>query len=191
MSVGEDIAEVLRPAVQAAGLEIWDVERSPASLRVVVERSGGVDLDTISALSRTFSAVLDRREDLAPRGRYTLEVSSPGLERRLRTPEHFVRCVGSRVAIRTTESLQGTRRFSGTLVAANADSVVIRPEGPDAVKDPDTAVGSVGGHPAGGAHRGEELEIPLMAIERARTVFEWSRPAPNATSRRAAKGGRA
>jgi ribosome maturation factor RimP len=94
MGAEEAISEALRPAVQAAGLEIWDVERSGASVRVLVERDGGVDLDSISDVSRSISAVLDERDDLVPAGRYTLEVSSPGLERRLRYPRHFARYIG-------------------------------------------------------------------------------------------------
>ena len=89
MGAEEKIADFIRPIVQAAGLEIWDVERAGASLRVMVERPGGIDLDAISELSRALSSALDQRDDLVPDGRYTLEVSSPGLERRLRYPRHF------------------------------------------------------------------------------------------------------
>ena len=96
MGAEEQITEALTPAVQTAGLEIWDVERSGATFRVLVERPGGVDLDSIAQVTSAVSAILDQREDLAPAGRYMLEVSSPGLERRLRYPEHFARYVGER-----------------------------------------------------------------------------------------------
>ena len=119
MGAEEQIAEALRPAVQAAGLEIWDVERSGATVRVLVERPGGVDLDSISQLSTAISATLDQRDDLVPAGRYMLEVSSPGLERRLRYPEHFARYIGEEVTVKTVEPVNGTRRLRGTLTSAS------------------------------------------------------------------------
>lgn len=66
MGAEEQITEALTPAVQTAGLEIWDVERSGATLRVLVERPGGVDLDSIAQVTSAVSAILDQREDLAP-----------------------------------------------------------------------------------------------------------------------------
>ena len=129
MGAEEQIAEALLPAVRAAGLEIWDVERSGASVRVLVERPGGVDLDSISQLSAAVSAILDQRDDIVPGGRYMLEVSSPGLERRLRQPSHFARYVGEEVAVRTVEAFNGTRRLRGTLTGATDEGITIRADG--------------------------------------------------------------
>ena len=117
MGAEEQIAQALVPAVRAAGLDNWQGERSGASVRILVERPGGVDLDSISQLSAAVSDILDQRDDLVPAGRYTLEVSSPGLERRLRSPSHFVRYVGEEVAVRTAEAVDGRRRFRGTLTS--------------------------------------------------------------------------
>jgi len=156
MGAEQQIADALSPAVRAAGLEIWDVERSGASVRVLVERPGGVDLDSISQLSAALSAILDQHDDLVPAGRYMLEVSSPGLERRLRYPGHFARYVGEEVAVRTTEPFNGSRRLRGTLTGATDDAITIRADGSDD--------GTV------------DLAVPLTSIERAHAVFTWGQP---------------
>jgi ribosome maturation factor RimP len=171
MGAEEQITEALTPAVQTAGLEIWDVERSGATLRVLVERPGGVDLDSIAQVTSAVSAILDQREDLAPAGRYMLEVSSPGLERRLRYPEHFARYLGEDVVIKTTEAVNGARRVRGTLKEATAEEVTVLT---------DVASGEAA-----------EVHIPLGSIERANTVFTWGPPPKGAKTvpsrKRAAK----
>ncbi len=158
MGTVDEVAEALEPVVRAAGLDIWDVERSGNTLRVFVDRPGGVDLDTISSVSRAVSNLLDRRDDLVPGSHYILEVSSPGLERRLRRPEHFARSLGTRVMIKTTEPVGGERRFEGTLMRLDGETVTL-------VSDPVSSVSSV--EPV-------ELNIPLRLVERARTLFDWS-----------------
>lgn len=163
MGAEEQIAEALLPTVEAAGLEIWDVERSGTSVRVLVEGSGGVDLDAISELSPSVSAVLDQRDDLVPAGRYVLEVSSPGLERRLRQPAHFARCVGQEVAVKTASPVSGSRRFEGTLVGADDHEIALR-----------VVVGE----------EEQLLRLPLDAVARAHTIFNWG------PAERARQGGR-
>lgn len=166
MGAEEQITEALRPLARAAGLEIWDVERSGATLRVLVDRPGGVDLDSIAELTSAVSAILDQREDLAPAGSYMLEVSSPGLERRLRYPEHFAQYLGEDVAIRTTEAVNGSRRVRGTLTGATAEGITVLS---------DLASGETA-----------EVRISLGSIERANTVFTWGQPPKGPKSNRAA-----
>ena len=170
MGAEEAISQALRPAVQAAGLEIWDVERSGASVRVLVERDGGVDLDSISDVSRSISAVLDERDDLVPAGRYTLEVSSPGLERRLRYPRHFARYIGQEVAVKTVPGHDGARRLRGTLVGATDLDITLRAA-------PLSALGA------------EEVCLPLGSVERANAVFSWGAPPKAPRAARAAQRG--
>ena len=135
--------------VESRGHDLVDVELAGGVLRVTVERDGGLDLDELAAVSRLVGALLDERSDLAPSGRYELEVSSPGLERRLRRPAHFAKALGGRVAVRTIAGTPGERRFEGTLRAADADGITV---------DDD----------AGAEHR-----VPYPAIDRAHTVFDW------------------
>jgi len=170
MGAEEQIADALRPAVQAAGLEIWDIERSGATVRVLVERPGGVDLDSISQLSTAISATLDQHDELVPAGRYTLEVSSPGLERRLRYPEHFARYIGQEVTVKTVEPVNETRRLRGTLTGASADDITLRVD----ISPTET----------------KEIRVPLEWVQRANATFTWgqadkrARPKP-ATSKAA------
>ena len=146
LSVSDRVRDVIEPDLTAQGLEVVDVEHTGASLRVTVDRPGGVDLDTVSDASRRVSDLLDRH-DVVP-GRYTLEVSSPGVERSLRTPEHFLRFVGTPVTVKTRPGAEGERRVDGVLESADEDGIV------------------VAGRP-----------LAYVDIERARTRFEW-RAAP-------------
>jgi ribosome maturation factor RimP len=145
-----ELEAVVRPVVEAAGLELVDVtfrrEAGRRILRVTVDREEGVDLDTIAGTSERLSRRLDL-EEFAP-GPYTLEVSSPGVERPLRRPEEFVRRVGDKVKVRTTEPIEGARNHAGVLVAADDDGVTIATE------------------------RGERT-LRYGDISSARTVFEW------------------
>jgi ribosome maturation factor RimP len=122
-----DAEALVRPVIEGEGLELVDVtfgrESGRRVLRVVVDREGGVDLDTISELSQKVSRRLDL-EGFEP-GPYALEVSTPGIERPLRRPEDFRRAVGERVLVRTTDGV-----LEGELRAAEADSIrVASPEG--------------------------------------------------------------
>jgi ribosome maturation factor RimP len=148
--VGDELREAVAPVVEALGLELVDLELLPGLVRVTVDRDGGVDLDAISSTTREVSSVLDEHDPM-PGRRYTLEVSSPGLERPLRTPEQFARAVGEEVTVRTLPSAGMERRLKGKLEAADADGVVLI--GKDL--------------PEGGSR------IAYSDIERARTVFEW------------------
>src|SRR5579862_8658504 len=94
----EALQDALSPLVGALGLELFDVEVGPGLVRLTVDREGGVDLDTLSAVNRTVSAALDGLDPMP--GRYSLEVSSPGVERRLRTPGHFAGALGETVSVR-------------------------------------------------------------------------------------------
>jgi ribosome maturation factor RimP len=149
-----DLEALIAPVVEAAGLELVDVslkgEGGRRLLRVTVDRDGGVDLDTIAATSERISRRLDV-EDAVP-GSYTLEVTSPGVERPLRRPADFVRRVGEKVKVKTAEPVEGVRVLVGTIVAADEERVTISTE-------------------AG------ERTVAHDLIESARTVFEWgSRP---------------
>ncbi|MHB1774648.1 MAG: ribosome maturation factor RimP [Acidimicrobiales bacterium] len=163
--MSEDLHGVLSPLLGAAGLELVDLELRPGLVRVTVDRSGGVDLDALADANRILSRALDDLDPLP--GRYTLEVSSPGVERRLRTPEQFDRAVGEVVSVRTLPATGDVRRVQGRLLSVAAGRLSIEPA--DAP--------------------GTTVEVPLDGIERARTVFEWgSAAAPSPSRARGKKG---
>ena len=116
-------------------------------LRVLVDKEGGADIDAISGLARAISRTLDEHDPID--GRYTLEVSTPGLERPLRTPAHFRGALGADVKVKTLPQVEGDRRVEGRISAADDDGVTIT--------DAD-----------GGART-----LRYDEIERARTVFVW------------------
>ena len=121
----------LAPLVEGLGYELWELEYSPGRgngfLRLYIDAAAGITLDDCERVSRAVSEVLDA-EDPIP-GQYTLEVSSPGLERPLRTAEHFARFVGETVSVETVQAIEGRRRFKGALTAAGADTVEVEVDG--------------------------------------------------------------
>lgn len=146
-----DLEGLVRPVVEATGLELVDVtfgreEGHRRVLRVVVDRDGGVDLDAIAEASERLSRRLDV-EEVSP-GPYTLEVSSPGVERPLRRPAEFARQVGQKVKVRTTRPVMGARNHTGVLMAAGDEEITIAVEG-------------------------EERTLAYADVSSARTVFEW------------------
>jgi len=131
-SVDEDrIADVIQPVVAAAGMDLESVRVTAAGrrrlLRVVVDSDRGVSLDDAAAVSRELSAALDT---VAVMGDfpYTLEVSSPGVDRPLTDPRHWRRAVGRLVRVAVTDS-GGARAASGRISAADADGVTLDVEG--------------------------------------------------------------
>ena len=133
-----DLVDALSPLLEARGLDLVDVELHGSELTIFVDREIGVDLDTLGEL------------DPLP-GRYTLSVSSPVLERRLRTPAHFVRAVGEAVTVRVHGGTSDVRRVRGTVESADETGF--------------TLVGS--DLPDG------SMRIAYSEVERARTIFEW------------------
>jgi len=141
---------LIRPVIEGSGLELVDVafrrESGRRVLRVVVDREGGVDVDTIAELAEKVSRRLDV-EGFAP-GPYALEVSSPGIERSLKLPRDFARRVGDNVKVKTTTPIEGRTNITGELVSADDEGI---------------AVAAAGG----------ELRVRYADIASARTVVDW------------------
>jgi len=169
--VDDELYDLLASTVGPLGLELVDVERRPGVVRVVVDRAGGADLDLIADATRAVSATLDR-SDPFPGRRYTLEVSSPGVERPLRRPRDFERAVGETVTVRTRSGGEGERRFTGLLSSADATGFVL-----------DGATASVPAAATGPGPGDVPHRFSYDDIERARTVFEWGAPAPRSGAR--------
>ena len=115
------VRELVAPIASDLGLDLYDVEQRGGTLRVTLDTPAGspagVTLDDLALASRLVSRELDHHDPVP--GRYTLEVTSPGVERALRTPDHFRREVGKVVAIRLADVGHDERRITGTLVAAD------------------------------------------------------------------------
>ena len=157
-AVAERVRALAAPLVEAESARLYDVEHNGGVLRVLVDADGGIGLDAITRLARALSREFDVHDPIP--GRYTLEVSSPGLERRLRTPEHFRGAIGSPVKLKTAPGFDGPRRVAGVLAGADDAGVEVREDGP-------------GGEPGAGA----SVRVGYGQIASARTVFEWG-PAP-------------
>src|ERR1700674_1539120 len=99
MGPAERVRNLVEPLVTAAGLELWDVDLGGGVLRILVDRPGGADLESIGRLSEPISVMLDE-QDAGPDGRYVLEVSTPGVERVLRTPAQYGRYIGQLVTVK-------------------------------------------------------------------------------------------
>ena len=164
------VTALVEPILADLGLELYDLEFAGGTLRVTIDTPpggpAGVDIDTIALVNRTVGRALDH-DDVVP-GRYVLEVTSPGLERTLRTPAHFRREVGKTVNVRLVSVLDGRRRLTGVLEAASDDAFSVRLD------------------------EGPVVEVPYALLDRARTVFVWeSQPKPGSreaiAARRAAK----
>lgn len=117
--------------VEPMGYELVGVEffrhGNRSTLRVYIDREGGIALDDCAVVSDQLSAALDV-EDPVP-GEYDLEVSSPGLDRPLVFPEHFERFAGSRVRIRLNEKIEGRRNLEGILLGWVDASVELQADG--------------------------------------------------------------
>jgi len=113
----EDLEELIGPVVAALGYELWELEYAPragnALLRIFIDAQAGVTLEDCERASRAVSEALDGADPIP--GHYTLEVSSPGLDRVLRTQAHFARYVGERIRVQLKQPLDGRRRFVGRL----------------------------------------------------------------------------
>ena len=158
------VRALVAPIVADLGLEIYDLEMVSGVLRLSIDTPtggpAGVTLDNIALVSRLVSRELDHNDPMP--GRYTLEVTSPGLERPLRVADHFRREINKVVSVRLREAIDGRRRLQGTLLRADDRGCVVCLE--------DT---------------GTEVAVTYDRIERAKTVFVWgSEGKPTSSSRR-------
>ena len=125
--VTDAVAALAAPIVEGAGCTLWDVEYVKEAgewfLRVYIDREGGVDIDCCEAVSRPLSDLLD--EDDPIQGSYTFEVSSAGLDRALRRPEHFEKCAGQQVDVRLYRPVEGRKEYTGVLTGFEDGDVLV------------------------------------------------------------------
>jgi ribosome maturation factor RimP len=127
----DELFRLLEPAVLSLGYELVELEFAPAGggglLRLYIDAAPGITLDDCERVSRQVGAVLESEDPIA--GHYTLEVSSPGLDRVLRTRAHFERFLGRRIKVQLGTPLDGRRRFTGTLLEVRDEGVVVEVDG--------------------------------------------------------------
>lgn len=147
------IWELATQIADGEAMEVIDVElrregtRAGRVLRVYLDKEGGPNVDDLGRVSRQLSDLLDSQDIVE--GSYTLEVSSPGINRPLKKPEHFQRFIGKRVRIRTGDMIDGRRSFLGILSEVSGDTIRIEVEG-------------------------KPYQIPFSMIEKSNYDHDWS-----------------
>ena len=163
----ERLWDLLGPYLEAEGVELDDLavlgRGAGRMVRVTVDSAGGLDVDRIADLARGLSRLLDESDEID--GPYPLEVGSPGLERTLSRPAHYLKSVGREIILKTRATIEGTQSHRGVLMDVSDDRVAIAVDGADRV-------------------------IPLSEVTRARTVFRWEKPAKPGKRKSEARGAR-
>lgn len=144
---GEELERVLAPGLSQLGFSLWGVEIAGSgrdtTVRVYIDTENGVTIDDCEKASRQISAELDVEDPFA--GEYRLEVSSPGLDRRLFRIEQYAESVGETLDVRLVRAFEGRRRYVGVLVGVDDDEIALRMDD-------------------------EELDLPIEWIRQARVV---------------------
>ena len=145
--------QLAAPLVEEERMEIVDIEfrhegsRGGRVLRLYLDKEGGPNVDDLTRVRRQLSELLDGENTID--GTYTLEVSSPGINRPLKKPAHFARFVGKRIRVRTRDLIDGRRSFLGILGQVVEDSVILTQEG-------------------------KRYQIPFSMIEKSNYDHDWS-----------------
>lgn len=150
------IEDRLRPLFESRlsdlGLELDYLQvlgKGPRVVKVIVDQAGGVEVDRLAQASRAVSRALDEIDPFD--GAYSLEVTSPGLERSLHIPDHYRKSIGREVVVKTRTEIEGSRHHRGGLESAGEEGIAVRVD--DAL-----------------------IEIDYASIRSARTRFEWKKP---------------
>ena len=131
MGKREELEQIVEPAVEALGFELLGIEYMSqgkhSMLRIFIDSANGINVDNCADVSRQVSAILDVEDPIS--GEYTLEVSSPGIDRPLFKPEHFAQVVNEIIAVRLSVPVNGRRKFKGELTEATDNGIVIEVDG--------------------------------------------------------------
>ena len=127
----EKLETLLAPAVASQGCELYDIEYvkegSDRILRLFIDKPEGIDIDDCERVSRAAETVLDENDPIP--GEYRLQVSSPGVERKLKKPEHFARFIGQKIEVRLyapQDPVSGRKKYTGILTAYNDNKITIK-----------------------------------------------------------------
>jgi len=146
----ETLIELIEPVAKAFGCELWGLEvlsqGRHSLLRIYIDKADGVGLEDCEKVSRQISSLMDVEDPLA--GQYTLEVSSPGMDRPLYKLEHYQQYIGEQVAVKLTRTFEKRKKIRGRLNAVEGDEIVIQAED-------------------------EEFVLPLEWIEKAKLIPQF------------------
>ncbi|SRR5579883_118731 len=160
----DKIREIAERVAQASGLELVDLELHGGGkarvLRIYIDKAGGVTHEDCASFSREAGTIFDV-EDAVPGGSYMLEVSSPGLDRKLLKPEDYQRFLGSLVKLTTRDPVNGSRHFEGRLKAFQDNWLTLELAAAKKSKK------------HGAAEPGTAIEITLANVEKANLVPEF------------------
>ena len=124
----QQIVELLQSTVEALGFELWGVEYlsqgKHSVLRVYIEREEGISIDDCAAVSGQIGSVMDVEDPIT--GEYTLEVSSPGVDRLLFKPEQYQGYIGEPIELRLRSAYEGRRKFKGILKGLEGEDIVVQ-----------------------------------------------------------------
>ena len=125
--ISQAVSELAEPIVKEAGCTLWDVEYVKEAgqwyLRVYIDREDGVSIENCETVSRALDPILDEKDPIPDS--YIFEVSSAGLERSLKKPEHFDRFMGETVEVKLYKAIDGAKSFSGRLTGYENGAVTI------------------------------------------------------------------
>ncbi len=140
----------LEPVIEGLGYHIWDIvyvkEGADFYLRITIDREEGVDIDGCELIHRAIDPVLDEIDPIPDA--YYLQVESPGLERELRTPEHFVHCNGQKIVVKLYKAVEGQKMLTGILSTEDGSEITLT-----------TA--------------GNSVTLPIESIAKANILFEF------------------
>ncbi|MFT6388811.1 MAG: ribosome maturation factor RimP [Cellvibrionaceae bacterium] len=148
----EALIELIDPVLEALGCELWGLDilsqGRHSLLRIYIEKADGVGLEDCEKVSRQVSSLMDVEDPIA--GQYTLEVSSPGMDRPLYKLEHYQQFIGEHVVIKLSRTFEKRKKIRGLLSAVEEDQIVVQ------VED-------------------EEFVLPLEWIDKANLVPDFSK----------------
>lgn len=123
----QELSELIRPVVEELDCELWGIEQLSmgrhSTLKIYIDRESGVGIEDCARVSRQVSSLLDVEDPI--KGEYTLEVSSPGLDRRLFNLDQYAAFKGAQVNIRLKRPYEGRRKYSGQLRGIEGDEVIL------------------------------------------------------------------
>ena len=149
MGITQKINEIIETLLLPLDFELYDIELNGGILKVTINSNNGITVDELADLNRKISSELDEKDLI--KNKYTLEVSSPGLERKLRRQEHYLGAINEVISVKLGPHVEGERRYEGQLVKINESILTIQPS------------------------NSTQVELNLNDVTSAKTVYKWEK----------------